>query len=151
MTELSGRIQAIAQPFLDAHDAFLVDVLVRNEQRTKVLQVMIDTDKGITINECAEISRELGKELEARGTFEEPYHLEVSSPGLDRPLRMLRQYQKNIGRVFKVRYSRENTQSEFVGTLSGVEGNQISFSAQDGKTVTVEFDTIIESKEELPW
>ena len=64
--------------------------------------ILLDSDEGITIQECADISRSLDQELEAVETPETNYALEVSSPGLDQPLRLPRQYQKNVGRDLKV-------------------------------------------------
>ncbi len=66
------------------------------------MSILLDSDEGITIQECARISRKLGQELEEKNIIEEAYTLEVSSPGLDQPLKLIRQYRKNIGRDLKV-------------------------------------------------
>ena len=151
MGDIKRQIQEIIQPYLDDKQAFLVDILVRNDPQGKLVQVLVETDKGITIAECAEISRNLGKELEIKGVVEGPYHLEVSSPGLDRPLRLLRQYPKNIGRTLKVRFVKNNVRTEILGTLSAVDGNMLTLTPKKGDVVTIEFENIIESEEQLPW
>ncbi|MGB2867360.1 MAG: ribosome maturation factor RimP [Bacteroidota bacterium] len=151
MGDIKRQIQEILQPFLDDKQAFLVDMVIRNDPQGKLLQVLVETDKGITIQECAEISRALGKELEIKGVLEGPYHLEVSSPGLDKPLRLLRQYPKNIGRTLKVRFVRNNAPAEIVGTLSAVDGNRLTVTPKTGDAVTIVFENIIESEEQLPW
>lgn len=151
MGETKRQIQEILQPFLDEKLAFLVDIVLRNDRQGKLVQVLVDTDKGITIAECADISRALGNELENKGIVEGPYHLEVSSPGLDRPLRLLRQYPKNIGRTLKVRFLRDSARGEVVGVLSAVEGNRLTLTSKMGDAVTIEFENIIESEEQLPW
>lgn len=85
---------------------FLVDVVIKGLAggKQKVI-VLLDGDQGITIDDCAKVSRGLGVELEERDLMPEAYTLEVSSPGLDHPLIMLRQFQKNIGRRVRVTLS----------------------------------------------
>lgn len=78
-------------------DLFLVDVLFTKGRKSAV-HVLVDTDTGIQLESCVSISRKLSKVLEEDPEFQFPYTLEVSSPGLDRPLILDRQYQKNIGR-----------------------------------------------------
>ncbi|HEX8038168.1 MAG TPA: hypothetical protein VF490_03420, partial [Chryseosolibacter sp.] len=85
-------------------DKFLVEVLVSGKKVPRRVLVIIDGDQGITIDDCAELSRVLSKEFEDRHFLgDENYILEVSTPGLDQPLKLKRQFEKNIGRGLKVR------------------------------------------------
>jgi len=79
-------------------DHFFVDTKLSG----KKLQVFVDADKGISINKCAEISRGLEKVLDAEKWLGEDYVLEVSSPGMDTPLKVMRQFQRRIGREVEV-------------------------------------------------
>jgi ribosome maturation factor RimP len=151
MQEIKEKIRSLLTPIVDHHHAFLIDVAVRNERGDKLVQVFVDTDIGVTIEECAEISRELAAAIDTRNIIESSYRLEVSSPGIDKPLKLLRQYHKNIGRRFKVTYERAGTKSAIIGTLSSIAEDLLTFSPDKGEPVTVEFSEIIESKEELPW
>ena len=83
-------------------EAFIVDTRLKEGKRN-VLAVYIDTDEGISLAACAAISRHIGTWLEDKDLFSFSYQLEVSSPGLDMPLKLRRQYLKNIGRVLKVK------------------------------------------------
>ncbi len=94
MAEIKEKMQVLLAPVLDAHAAFLVETMIRNERGGKLIQTFVDTDRGITIEECAEISRELAREMDRENLIEGSYRLEVSSPGIDKPLKMLRQVQK---------------------------------------------------------
>jgi ribosome maturation factor RimP len=123
----------------------------QRERGRRIIQAFIDTDDGITIAKCAEINRELGAELEALNAFTEPYELEISSPGIDKPLRLLRQYKKNLGRRFKVQYLQDNEHASFSGTLAAIEGERLTFTTKERNTISLEFSKIIESIEELPW
>lgn len=79
----------------DRPDLFLVDVKMHPNGS---LIVLVDGDKGIGIADCAAISRHVGFHLEENNVIEQAYNLEVSSPGVDYPLKSIRQYQKNVGR-----------------------------------------------------
>ena len=84
-------------------DKFVVDVLVSGKKLPRRVMVIIDGDQGVTIDDCAALSRILSKELDDRAYFgDDNYLLEVSTPGLDHPLKLKRQYLKNIGRNLKV-------------------------------------------------
>ncbi|MEX2231680.1 MAG: ribosome maturation factor RimP [Cyclobacteriaceae bacterium] len=87
-----------------SHDKFVVEVLIPGKKIPKRVMIIIDGDHGITIDDCADLSRKLSKELDERAFFgDENYMLEVSTPGLDHPLKLKRQYFKNIGRNLKVK------------------------------------------------
>lgn len=82
-------------------DIFIVDISLVKAKVT-VLSILLDTDEGITIDECARISRALNHYLEEEDPFNFHFRLEVSSPGVGRPLKVRRQYHKNVGRKLKV-------------------------------------------------
>jgi ribosome maturation factor RimP len=149
--EIKQKLQELLTPILERQNAFLVDVAVRPERGTKILQVYLDTDQGVTIDECAGISRDLGRALAQDGSLQGPYNLEVSSPGTDKPLRLLRQFRKNIGRKFKVKYQGPEGTSTTSGKLESIEEERLTFSMDSGEPITLEFARIIEAKEELPW
>jgi ribosome maturation factor RimP len=81
---------------------FVVDLQVSPSKSNHKVIVLIDSDAGISIDECAIISRKLDDEIFKLGLIPDAYRLEVSSPGVDFPLTFARQYQKNIGRTLKV-------------------------------------------------
>lgn len=77
---------------------FLVEHKVKGDNRNQRLIFFVDGDNGITIDDCAKISRALGDEIESNEWISNPYTIEVSTPGVDQPLKLKRQYHKNIGR-----------------------------------------------------
>lgn len=93
-------IELVEEKIADRPDLFLVDVQMHGGG---LLTVLIDGDNGVAITDCVAISRHVGFHLEEENTIEQAYNLEVSSPGLDMPLKSLRQYQKNIGRSLGVK------------------------------------------------
>jgi ribosome maturation factor RimP len=90
--------QFVNQAFTD-DSFFLVDISIAGSaEGTKKIEIIIDKDDSITIDQCAEISRKVARELEEKDLVSTAFILEVSSPGLDRPFQLLRQYKKNIGK-----------------------------------------------------
>jgi ribosome maturation factor RimP len=100
-TEINKTVEGMVQSLLEGQtEHFLVDVRVKP---TNNIRVYIDGDQGISIEKCVQINRGLYKKLEEGGFFPNgDFSLEVSSPGLDEPLKLHRQYKKNVGRLLEV-------------------------------------------------
>ena len=109
----------------DDDSLFLVDSEIKGNEGNLTLVILIDGDNGVDIDRCAEISRELGNILEEEELIESKYRLEVSSPGVDQPLKLVRQYHKNIGRDFKIDTL---DGEEFKGKLIEVLENTLVFN-----------------------
>jgi ribosome maturation factor RimP len=150
--EAKEAIAGIAGPVVERFNGFVVDVRIQPERHGAFVQVFADTDKGITIDQCAEITRELRPLLAQRQIVPSgDLRLEVSSPGMDRPLKLLRQYSKNVGRRFSVRFGKVEEPSMFKGVLTEVNGDTLTFQPDGGEPLSLAFHQIIESTEELPW
>jgi ribosome maturation factor RimP len=149
--KLEQQIEELALPILAPIGAFLTDIQIVPNAKRDIIQVFIDTDNGITIDECAEISRNLGSAIDLQNIVAGSYVLQVSSPGLEKPLRLLRQYQKNVGRNYKVRFRRDSAVSEIQGKLSSVDGERLTFHLGGNETIDIQFKEIIETRERLPW
>ncbi|HTP14157.1 MAG TPA: ribosome maturation factor RimP [Bacteroidota bacterium] len=144
-------IENALKPIAEAKGVYLVGRGDRRERGRRIIQLYVDTDEGISIAQCAELSRELGGVLDGMNAVNEPYDLEVSSPGIDKPLTLLRQYRKNVGRKFKVAYRQGDDRKTLSGTLATLEEDRLTFVDARGASTTLEFSNIIESLEELPW
>ena len=112
--EFAEEIKNIITRKLADPDQFLVDVVVKGHKGPKKVLILIDSDKGITIDDCANLSRELSKEFDDSQLFDDSYMLEVSTPGLDQPLRLKRQYHKNIGRRVRVVIQEQTLEGKLV-------------------------------------
>jgi ribosome maturation factor RimP len=99
---LSDQINTRLQPYLEDGKYYIVDLQVSGIKVRPKISILLDCDEGITIQECARISRKLANDMEADEVMDAAYTLEVSSPGLDQPLKLLRQYKRNVGRLLKV-------------------------------------------------
>lgn len=99
--EIAQKIKELAEAQLQDAAHFVVDVIISKYKPYKVT-VILDGDKGITIDDCTEVSRKLSEQLDALDLISDNYTLEVGTPGLDQPLKLKRQYAKNVGRDLKV-------------------------------------------------
>ena len=105
--DLVSKIEGLVNTVLETDDLFFVDALVSGKNPLKI-QVVVDSDKGLNIAKCAGISRQLASMLDTEQMLQDPYNLEVTSPGLGQPLKLRRQYLKNIDRRIKVSLSGED-------------------------------------------
>lgn len=141
------KIKDLAAPLVESKDLFVVDIEHKTGSGLNEVWLYLDAqDRGVNLDECADISRELGFLIEAHELFEKKYRLNVSSPGLSRPLSDVRQYKKNQGRKAKVKFKKEDEYDKTEGTIVGVDENGILLEDQNGKSVTVLFDDIKEAK-----
>jgi ribosome maturation factor RimP len=133
--EIAAEIRRMVEERLADPAHFVVDVMVSMRRPPYKATVMVDGDQGITIDDCASISRKLSSALEEQALLGDQYTLEVTTPGLDQPLKMLRQYKKNVGRKLKVKLS----EGLIEGRLLGVTQECITVEQQvtEGKKQTV--------------
>lgn len=122
MSDLKHIIQAIVEKHLPDENHFIVELRMLEKNGKTLLNLLLDSDDGITIETCARLSRAVSNELEENGLMPVAYTIEVSSPGIDFPLNSERQYRKNIGRELKVNYSGDK---EDLGKLLEVTGETI--------------------------
>jgi ribosome maturation factor RimP len=126
--QVEEQIKNIAEQKLTDPSHFLVDVVVSAHKGPKKVLVIIDGDNGVSIDDCAEISRSLSAVLDESPLFGDSYTLEVSTPGLDQPLKLKRQYVKNVGRKLKVKLADKIEE----GKLEAVGEEGITLSKQIG-------------------
>ena len=122
--DLKEKIKELTLSSLTNPAHFLVDVIVSKHKPMK-FTVILDGDNGITIDDCANVSRAVNSSLES--LIEDQYALEISTPGLDHPLKLKRQFEKNKGRKLKVHLSNK---SIVLGALQGVEEEKILVEAE---------------------
>jgi len=134
---LEQELSELVQPILEQFGAYLVDISVRGEHGSKIIEVFTDTDSGITADQLADISRAVSRELDQRDISAGRFRLEVSSPGLQRPLKLQRQYRKNIGRDIKVVSSADGIQKIETGTLNEVSDSFIVLKKKENQLVSI--------------
>jgi len=113
------------------------------ENRNTLFRVYIDSLNGVTVQDCSKVSRQIGAMLDVENLVLERYTLEVSSPGINRPLFELEQYQKQQGRRIKVRlHTPVEQQRNFVGILQRIEGEHIYLLLEKEREVALPFSEV---------
>lgn len=143
---LNLRIQEIAAPILQSHGLELVEAVCVGQGPRTVIRVFIDKPGGITLTDCEQAHRSLSPALDVIDPFPHTYTLEISSPGLDRPLRSMQDYRRLIGKPVTLKL-REPIQAQWrlVGAVVEVDDRGVTLAIQQKKTtetIRVEFDQI---------
>lgn len=119
------NIRALLDETLEDNTLYIVDVTVSDSPVKPKVTIRADSDEGISIDQCAQMSRRLSRKIEEIYGPEISYVLEVTSPGLDLPLTSARQYKRNIGRKLRILLK---DGSEKTGTLDEVTDNTIKLT-----------------------
>lgn len=122
--EIIERVKSLAANYLSSHNIELVEVIYRRESPGMVLRLLVDTPEGITIDQCEELNQYLSEVLDKEDVIEEHYLLEVSSPGLDRPLKTDRDFDRVIGKELII------TTYEPIDGKRTIEGKLISSNSE---------------------
>lgn len=147
MKSVEEHISLFAKETAENFGFLIIDIVFRGEKGSKVIQVFIDGENPVTAEVCAEISRELAGKIEQNELMKSAYRLEVSSPGIDKPLKYLVQFKKHINRTFEITYSLNNESNKLIGKLLRMEGEKLFFLPKKSKEeMTLDFITILEAK-----
>ena len=134
-----AKVEAFLLPLMEEHGFELVDVEYVREVGVWYLRCYIDKEGGITVDDCEVISRLLGEWLDKEDFIEDSYILEVSSPGLGRPLKKEKDFARSIGKDVEIRlYKAIDKQKEFTGTLTSYDADSVTLTMEDGSERTFE-------------
>jgi len=126
--DLAVEIRRLAESKLANESQFIVDVVLSSRQGPRKVLILLDGDHGVSIDDCADLSREMAKALDENDWISDNYTLEVSTSGLDHPLKLVRQYKKNIGRRVKVKLKDVTVE----GTLTAADDEKIVLNEDTG-------------------
>ena len=151
------QVRTVAARVAAGYGLEIFDVQFRREAPGMVLRVQIDrpgpaasAEDSVSVDDCARVSRDLSAILDVEDVVPIAYTLEVSSPGLDRPLRQLDDYRRFAGRRAKIVVRGQvDGQGFFRGTLGGVEGREVLIDGEDGRTHRVPVDVITRANLEV--
>src|SRR3954447_9700155 len=151
------HVRAAAERVAQSYGLEIFDVQFRREASGMVLRVQIDrpgpsssAGDSVSVEDCAHVSRDLSAMLDVDDVIPTAYTLEVSSPGLDRPLRSADDYRRFAGRRAKiVMRAAVDGQTFFKGRLAGVEGHEVLIDGDDGRTHRVPLDVITRANLEV--
>ena len=141
--QYEARVEAWITPVLEQHQFELVDVEYVKEAGSWYLRVYIDKEGGIAVDDCEVVSREADPILDTDDCIEESYILEVSSPGLGRPLKKEKDNIRSMGKELEIRtYRAIDREKEFYGILKAYDADTVTIEQEDGKEMVFEKSNI---------
>jgi ribosome maturation factor RimP len=145
MNLFEKNIKDIAAGVIEKNGFFLIDMVLRGNDKNRVIEIYIDGEKNISAEDCAKVSRELASVIESQNLFESNYRLDISSPGTERPLIFLKQYPKHINRKFDISYTQNDNVKKLSGKLLDVRGDELTFLSNNNQII-IKFNNIKKAK-----
>jgi len=127
----------------------LVDIEYRRESKGWILRLILDKEGGVTLDNCTRVSQEVGRNLDVEDFIQTPYTLEVSSPGLTRPLKTEKDFMKYCNRLIKVKtVDPVENRRQFKGELLGVSQGQIEIKVE-GEVFQISLSNVAKANLEI--
>jgi len=137
-----SEVESFTRPVVDDMGLELVEVQFRRQGGSWLLQLFIDREGGVTVDDCASLSRQVSAYLEVEDIIEHAYTLEVSSPGAERPLKKNEDFLRFSGRKARIKLRDPlDGQRVFVGLLAGLKENMLLLDV-DGQQMNIELGAI---------
>ncbi|MBN1300994.1 MAG: hypothetical protein JW995_07230 [Melioribacteraceae bacterium] len=146
MNFLSKNIVEQIREIVEKNNFFLIELIERGNRNNPIFEVYIDSSSDLNTDSCAVVSRAIAEILDAESSVSSNYRLDVSSPGIDRPLQYLEQYPKNIGRRFEVKFRLSGEIKKINAKLESVSGNKLLFSGNKNEQYQIDYADIIKAK-----
>jgi ribosome maturation factor RimP len=145
-----SEIRSYIKDICLAENVYLLNVDIIGGGRSRQVKVTVDTDKGITLNQCQHISKEISDLFYRKDIYEDGYNLEVSSPGVDKPLEHDFEYKRNIGRNLSVVYSDGDETKKVTGELKEFSGTDLQLLVGKDKK-NIPLAQVQRAKVKLKW
>ena len=141
--EYEQKTEKLLEPILEEHHFELVDVEYVKQGGSWYLRAYIDKPGGITVDDCEVVNRALGDLLDEHDFIEDSYILEISSPGLGRPLKKERDFERSLGEEVEIRtYRMVNKEKEFRGILKAYDKDTVTIETEEGQEQVFERENI---------
>jgi ribosome maturation factor RimP len=127
------EVEAMVRPVVEAAGLELVEATLVREQGRRILRVTVDREGGVDLEAIGEVSGRVSRRLDLEGYDPGPYSLEVSSPGVERPLRDPHQFARAIGERVKVKVRGDEGQRSFEGTLVEADPDEVRIATDAGE------------------
>ena len=150
MPDVTNVVRGFVEPLAADAGLDLVDVEVKGSGPRTLVRVKVDRKGGVGLTECQDLSRTLSRLLDESDPIDNRYQLEVSSPGVNHPLRTQREFDRVEGRLVLVKRRTDDGQSEVKGTVVEASSDAVVLDS-NGSTVAVPYDEIDTATQALPW
>lgn len=150
MEDTKGKISELAASVAAEYGVEVVDIEFAGSMRRPTVRIFIDKTGGVTLDDCALFSRAVSAVLDVEDPIKSSYVLEVSSPGLDRPLKKLRDFEVSVGKLARI-ITKESIERQnfFVGRITGVRDNIIILSMKDSGVIEIPYANVSKARLEI--
>ena len=149
---VGDEIWTITQEVVSDLGYELVDIELTGNRSRQVIRVYIEKSGGILLSDCVIVSRNLGERLDEKDVIEKSYRLEVSSPGIERPLRKIQDYERYVGHRVRIRLKGGlKSKKKIVGKLDEVEENIVRIISKNGEKVSFSLADIAKANLDVDW
>lgn len=144
------KIKTIIEPVIQEEKAELVEIIFRKEAGRQILKLLVDNDKGIQLADCVRLNKKIGQVLDQADIIQKSYIIEVDSPGIDRPFKTKRDYERAIGRLVRVTLNEKILdKKEYIARLEEVSDAGVKIDVEKKGIVDIPFEKIVRAREEV--
>ncbi len=144
------KIKEIIKPILQEEQDELVEMINRKEAGRQVLRLLVDKDNGIQLSDCIKLNEKIGRVLDEGNVIQENYVIEVDSPGIDRPFKLKRDYERAIGRLVRVTLNEKILgKKEYVARLEEISDAGVKIDVEKKGIIEIPFEKIVRAREEV--
>ena len=142
------QIQELAQRIIESEGLELVDLEFKTGKKRSLLRIFVDKNGGVTLSDCENVSRQISAVMDVKDVINSAYILEVSSPGIDRPFKTDRDYERSLGKIVKIQYLEGGQSRTAIGKLLETNDQEIVIQ-QDSRMQTIRRDDIRKAHQEI--
>ncbi len=150
MQNKTDKIKDLIKPLFNQKGIYLVDIELKGHSNNQLLSIYADTATGITVQQITEISREISDILDIEDIIKGKYRLNISSPGIDRPITEHWQYLKNIGKKLSIAYRESGQILNRIGILTKIDEDHITLRFNDD-VKTIPLSEVIKAVVKMNW
>ncbi len=148
--DIVNKVTEILKPIAERRKIKIVDITYKRKGSTMVLRILLDKIDGITIDECSQVNNELSEVVDKENVMDEHYVLEVSSPGIDRPMKTDEDFQQALNKYIKVTtYAPIDGKNVFIGKLLGICESTIVVEDNEGISTEIPREKIAKARLEI--
>jgi len=129
---LKNKIVVLIEPKIEEYGFDLVELKLSRYRQNNAVRIFVDSDNGVKLDDCARLSKAIDVILEDNNMFKSGYTIEVSSPGLDRPLKTSKEFKRRIGAQVQILFNQDG-QSPIKGELTGVDDLSVALLTKEGE------------------
>ncbi|MFA7289428.1 MAG: hypothetical protein WC055_11180 [Melioribacteraceae bacterium] len=122
-----------------------IEINFRGDSKLQIVEVFLDNEIGVTSEDCSAVSKEINELIEQNNLIESQYRLDVSSPGVDRPLKFLAQYNKHLNRKLEIEYNHEGTTKRITGLFIELNSDELTIKEKK-ELYLIKFSEITKAK-----